>query len=348
MDSLYILRPDDFHCHLRDGEMLKSVVPYSNIFGKVVAMGNLSPPIKTGAEAAAYRGRIIASGARFQPIMSIMLTRETTPRHVGEAAACGVKVLKMIPAGTSTGSEEGVTLSDLHEYYPVLQEASRCGMIFSGHWELTSEPESGNPIGRYSREERAIPYLLRVVDKFPRLKIVAEHVTTAAMADVVTEAPDNVGATITLHHLGPYDWTDAFYKNGDIKFPRLYCKPALKSHKDIEAVRRAALSGNKKFFFGSDSAPHPSAKKTSKPYAAGLFTAPVAIPALWEIFQRNGRNLADFEYFVSKAGTIFYGLDCNNDKVRLVKKPWHVPVLQDDIFNYYGGITLPWRVEELD
>ncbi|MFH1482416.1 MAG: hypothetical protein ABIE46_02775 [Patescibacteria group bacterium] len=169
-----------------------------------MAMGNLTPPIATGQDAVHYKRQILDAGATFEPIMSIMLTKETKPSIIYDAWKMGVKVLKLIPSGTSTGSQQGVALQALPYYYHVIEKALKCDLIFSGHWELMNEPLGGAEISEYQREARAIPYLLEVVRLFPNLKIVVEHVSTAAMVDCVINAPQNVAATITAHHIGPY------------------------------------------------------------------------------------------------------------------------------------------------
>lgn len=343
MHRIMIRRPDDFHAHLRSGEMLRNVLAYSNIFGRVTAMGNLTPPIVTGQDAVRYHDEIIKAGAKFQPIMSIMLVNQTTPKIVKQAYKEGVKVLKLIPDGTSTGSGDGVALKNLEKYYPCLEMAAKLDMIFSGHWEL-SVTDSGANITEPERETHALPFLANVIRTFPKLKIVAEHVSTAAMIDLVRIASDNVAATITGHHLGPFCLDDVMDDDGEIISPFLYCKPILKSRRNIEIIRRAALSGNPKFFFGSDSAPHPPERKFGHPPAAGIFSAPVVIPHVWSIFNEQDRANKLFEDFMSCFGAAFYGLPANKGEIILEEEKWTVPVDYNGLIPFLAGKELGWKI----
>ncbi|NTU98696.1 dihydroorotase [Candidatus Falkowbacteria bacterium] len=343
-NEITFVKPDDFHAHLRRGPLLKKVLPYSNAFGRVVVMGNLTPPVTTAEDAVIYRQEIFLAGATFDPIMSIMLVRETTPGHIYKAHEAGVDLLKLIPGDTSTGSNQGVSLNDLPEYYPVLKAVEECGMLFSGHWELAKEPLGGGAIREREREARAIPYCAKVVDKFPDLKMVCEHVSTAAMVDFVLSTPDNVGATITAHHMGPYTYGDVFDFKNDIVRPFLYCKPVLKDHEDVEAVIEAALSGNPKFFFGSDSAPHES--KDRQPYPAGIFSSPVVIPFLWQLFESHGKSKEDFEKFTSRNGAAHYGQPVNTDTITLVREDWKVPHVYNGIVPFMAGRHLEYKIKE--
>jgi dihydroorotase len=346
-ESITLIRPDDFHAHLRKGMMLWKTLPYSNVYGRIVAMGNLIPPIVTCLDARAYLMEIKGQGARFEPIMSVMFTRRTTPQMIYAAFQEGVRVLKLIPGGTSTGSDEGVPLAELKMYYDVLKAAQDCGMIFSGHWELLADPLTGANIGDRDREVRAIPYLAEVIEAFPGLKIVVEHVSTAVMADFVMKAPANVFATITAHHLGPFTYDDVCNHLGQPVRPALYCKPVLKTREDIERICAAAISGNPKFFFGSDSAPHPVAKKSELPPAAGIFSpAEAAIPWVWTIFEALGKSVRDFEHFVSRFGAEAYGLPVNQDTITLVKEQWTVGSSYHDVTPFLAGIVLDWKIAD--
>lgn len=345
MKQYSVVRPDDFHCHLRDGEMFAKVLPYSNLFGKVVIMGNLIPPIITGKQACDYKNLIKEHGAKFEPIMSIMLVNETTPKMIYDAFECGVKVLKLIPGGVSTGSCQGVALKNLHNYYHILKIVEDCGMIFSGHWELVSDPSDGGVICEYDRESRAIPYLCEIVDRFPNLQIVVEHISTAAMVNFVLNTPKNVVATVTAHHLGPFQYKDVI-DSFKIKNPYLYCKPVLKYSTDIEVLRDVVLSGNPKFFFGSDSAPHLIESKRQNVPSAGIFSAPVAIPFLFQIFTESGSKnvLDDFGNFVSNFGSSFYGLPKNDDTITIIRKEWEVPSMYDGIVPFMARRRLSYKI----
>jgi dihydroorotase len=341
---IIIRKPDDFHVHLRNGEMLKKVIPYSNIFGRVTVMGNLNPPIVTGQDAVRYHEEIIKQGARFRPIMSIMLVNQTTPKIIKQAYKEGVKVLKLIPGGTSTGSSEGVTLRNLENYYPCLEMAQNLGMIFSGHWELSAWMETGQAIAEAEREAQAIPMLAKVISNFPNLKLIVEHISTSAMVKVIEGTRENVAGTITGHHVGPFCADDVLSKKGEIISPLLYCKPILKTKRDIEVIRRAVLSGNPKFFFGSDSAPHPAEKKLGRPPAAGIFSAPVVLPHLWSIFEEKDGGIKFFDDFVSRFGAEFYGLPVNDGEITLEEGKWTVPIEYNGIVPFLAGKELGWKI----
>lgn len=342
MDKFKFIRPDDFHVHLRDGLMLGQVFSYSNIFGKALVMGNLNIPVITGEDALDYYYQIMQFNPIFRPIMTIMFTNQTTPAIIWRANEMKVRVLKLIPDNTSTGSISGVPLAKLKDYYPVLAEAERWNMVFSGHWELATDPESGVNIPEEEREARAIPFLTDVISTFPKLRIVVEHVSTAAMVNLVKQASDNVAATITGHHLGPFHFGDVI-KGGTIVNPFLYCKPVLKTVKDIKAVRQAAISGNPKFFFGSDSAPHPPQKKLTSPPAAGIFSAPTVLSHLFSVFYEEGLENR-FEDFTAKFGSQFYGLPINKTEITIKKESWIVPKDYGEIVPFLAGQELAWKI----
>jgi len=325
--------------------MLAKVISHSNMFGKVLVMGNLETPITSGEEALGYYCQIKNLNPRFQPIRTMMFTGETTRGAIwraNEMGLLGTSVLKLIPGNTSTNSASGVPLAELKDYYPILEEAEHWDMVFSGHWELAKDPANNADIPEKQREARAIPFLLDVIKNFPKLRIVVEHVSTAAMVKIVEEAPDNVAATITAHHLGPYHYGDVI-KGGAVVNPLLYCKPVLKSAGDIKAVRRAATSGNPKFFFGSDSAPHPLEKKLAAPPAAGIFSAPTAIPHVFSVFYEEGTENR-FGDFTAKFGSQFYRLPINQAKITIQKEPWIVPKDYDGVIPFLAGQELTWKV----
>jgi len=340
-----IKQPDDFHAHLRTGPMLAKVIEYSNVFGKVLAMGNLTPPIATTQDARRYRMEIYRNNPKFFPIISIMLVNKTTTKMVLDAYMEGAKVLKLIPGGTSTGSDDGVTFPNLKKFYPVLKIAENLGMIFSVHWELMFDKKTGNLIPERDREEAAIPNFADIVKQFPRLRIVAEHASTAAMVKFVEDGPANVAATITAHHIGPYDIDDVIDRD-KIFDAYLYCKPILKSRYDIRAVLGAMLSGNPKFFFGSDSAPHPLEKKLAHPPAAGIFSpAFVSLPHIWDNFHEYGKSASDFENFVSRFGSRFYGLRENDREIMLIREDWTVPDKYNGIAPFMAGRKMHWKIK---
>jgi dihydroorotase len=340
MMSITIRQPDDMHTHFRNGELLKRVIPFSRIFKRCLAMGNLPKPVATAEDVERYRHEINDAAPDIEPVMTIMLIRETSPSTIRKAYQSGAQVLKLIPGLTSTNSEQGIGLPELKEYYPVLESASALGMIFSVHFELNIDPLSGKEIPETDREKRAIPFLFDLIDNFPDLKIVVEHATTREMITAVKTAPENVAATLTAHH-ALLTTDDVLGRWGKISDPLNYCKPVAKKQADREKIIKAMISGNPKFFFGSDSAPHPLDKKMKN--TAGLFTAPVALPLLAEIFDKH-EALDNLEDFTSTFGANFYGRKLNMGKIKLMKSDWQPPESINNIPLFYGGKTLHWEV----
>mgnify|MGYP001559439394 CR=1 FL=1 len=343
--KLIIRQPDDMHVHFRSGEILQNVAPFTtHIFGRAVAMGNLPVPITTPEMARAYREEIKdISPKGFNPIMSVIMTKDITPEKIKEIYKAGVKVLKLIPASTSTNSSEGIILNELRNYLSVLEMVKKVGMIFSVHFELIRNPKTGKEIPEIQREEAAIPFLRHLVLKASGLKIVVEHASTRKIIEFVKKAPWNVAATLTAHH-ALVNYGDVFNPQGRIKDPFLYCKPIAKTADDQEAVIEAMTSGNPKFFFGSDSAPHSIWKKNSNEPPAGIFAAPVVIPLLCEIFERE-KKLERLENFVSRFGAKFYGLPFNTGKIEIEREEWRVPdEIDSGVKIFKGGETLQWQV----
>ena len=342
MKSFSIRKPDDMHFHPRSGDILQAVLPYTaKYFARGLVMGNLPKPVITADDAIAYREEVLAADSAFQPIMTVMLARKTTPEIITEAFDRGFRVIKFIPGSASTNSDQGISLENIRNYYPVLETAEKLGMILSGHWESVND-EQGKPFPELKRELAAIPFLDDIVYSFPGLNIIVEHASTKEMIRYVTESSDFVSATLTAHHaLLTYD--EVCDTNGKVINPYLYCKPVAKNPSDKKAVTEAMISGNPKFFFGSDSAPHLREAKEKTPPAAGIFTAPVALPLLFEIFEHNGA-LSKLEDFVSRFGARFYGLPLNKEMITLVKEDWIVPKFIGDIPVFCGGEKLSWRI----
>lgn len=338
-----IRRGDDFHAHLREGEMLEKVLLFSNFWGRVTVMGNLSKPVATAHNVIKYRNKILQLNPKFIPIMSAMLVNSATAEILRKTFEAGAKVLKLIPGGTSTNSNEGVSLENLHIYYPVLEEAQKLGMIFSGHWELATDPLSGEEIPEVEREERAMPYLEKIIESFPNLKIIVEHATTKRMIEFVKDAPANVASTLTVHH-ALLTYNKVYHCDGINPFN--YCKPVAKFVYDRKAIVEAMISGNPKFFFGSDSAPHLPERKRGQNPAAGIFTpAEVALTVLTEIFDSFGA-LSELENFISMSGAEFYDLPLNKDFITLRRKKWTVPKDYNGIVPFMAGHELGWKVEQ--
>jgi dihydroorotase len=342
MKEIKISAPFDMHLHLREGQMLINVLPYTSaVFPRGVVMGNLPIPVDTAEKAIKYKSEILADDVTFNPIMTIMLTRNTTPAIIREAYNHGIKVIKYIPEGVSTNSEYGVPLNKLHEFYEVMETAEELGMILSGHWEAPFNI-NGNPIEELCREEEAIPFLAAIINCFPKLKIVVEHASTYGMIEYVKNAPNTVAATLTAHH-ALLDYSDVCDKTGKIIGSDLYCKPIAKKAIDRSAVLQTMISGNPKFFFGSDSAPHYAENKKRTPPAAGIFTAPVVMPLLCEIFDNNNA-LSKIENFTSRFGPKFYGLPLNEGKITVRREKWTVPYETNGIKIFLGRRELNWKV----
>jgi len=348
MREFKIKRPWDMHLHLREGEMLKNVLPFTNtVFDRAVVMGNLaSGPVKNAADMERYRREIIKNSDDndFEPIMSVMLVKSSTPEMIREAARAGARVLKWIPGGTSTNSDAGVSPYELRWYYPVLIEARDRGMIFSCHMELAVD-ENGNEIPELNRESMAIPILDRLITDMPGLQIVVEHATTCDMIMYLRNAPKNVGATLTVHGaiLTLDDVCDTYGRI--IKNPDLYCKPIAKTIYDRKMVIDTMVSGDPRFFFGSDSAPHPIEKKQAIPPAAGIYTAPVALPLLCTLFEKYGEDgwVKKMGNFTSVFGPRFYGFAPSEKQILMLRQEWIVPEQYKGVRIFKGRERLQWK-----
>lgn len=319
MQLLTLIRPDDWHLHLRDGALMQSVLPdTARQFGRAIVMPNLRPPVTTTGQAQAYRSRILAAfppSAKFRPLMTLYLTDDTTAKEIERARASGaVHAVKLYPAGATTNSDAGVT--DIRKAYPALEEMQRCGMPLLIHGEVTDPA-----VDIFDREtvfiERVMMPLLR---DLPQLRVVFEHITTRDAVQFVTDAPDNIAATITAHHL-LYNRNALF--NGGLR-PHYFCLPVLKREVHREALGKAASSGNPKFFLGTDSAPHAQHTKESACGCAGIYTAHAAIELYAEAFEQLGA-LDKLEGFASFYGADFYRLPRNTDQITLRKESWQVP-----------------------
>lgn len=311
--TLTLTRPDDWHLHLRDGAMLKAVLPETaRDFGRAIIMPNLVPPVVTGAHAAAYRDRILAAlpeGADFTPLMTLYLTEDTDPADVAAAHASGlIKSVKLYPAGATTNSSSGV--SDFNRVRPVLEKMAEIGLPLCVHGEVTDAD-----VDIFDREAVFIERVLDPIRKAtPGLKVVMEHITTRDGVDYVKSNAADLGATITTHHL-------IINRNhilvGGIK-PHYYCLPVAKREEHRLALRAAATSGDARFFLGTDSAPHTDPNKESACGCAGCFTATNTMALLAHVFEED-HALDKLEGFASKNGPAFYGLPENDAKLTLKK-----------------------------
>ncbi len=348
MDAIEIRKPDDFHLHLRRGELLKKVLPHTvSQFARVLIMPNTRPgPILTDQHVDYYRNEILSvldnqlGIARFEPLMTIQITQKTTPtiilRVVEEHAVAG----KIYPQGVTTHSENGVT--DFHGLYPVFETMQGSDMVLSLHGESPEEIVPG------LEKEKTFLHILRMIAKdFPKLRIVLEHITTQEAVKCVMDLPDTVAATITVHHLFLIlDDVIGYSKDSKgLMQPHNFCKPIAKGVYDRASLRGAVISGNPKFFYGGDSAPHLKGTKECASVCAGVFNAPVALPLLCQMFEYLG-HLECLEPFVSEFGAKFYRLPLNEGRVRLTKKQWTVPQEYDGIVPFMAGKTLFWQVNK--
>ena len=318
-DRLTLVRPDDWHLHLRDGAALQAVLPdTARRFGRAIVMPNLAPPVRTVAEAAAYRARILAAlpaGLAFEPLMTLYLTEATPPSEIEAARRSGfVHAVKYYPAGATTNSQSGVT--DLSRCEAVFAAMQAAGMPLLLHGEVT-DPD----VDVFDREAVFIErHLLRLADAFPGLKLVLEHVTTAQGVQFVRGARAGVAATITAHHLLLN--RNAIFRGG--LRPHAYCLPVLKREAHRAALLEAATSGDPRFFLGTDSAPHPRSAKESDCGCAGIYTSHGGIELYAEAFDAVGA-LDRLEGFASFHGADFYGLPRNTQKLTLLRQPTAVP-----------------------
>jgi len=335
LQSLTIRRPDDWHVHLRDGEMLKAVAPYTaRQFGRAIIMPNLVPPVTSVEAATLYRDRIAAAaGPGFTPLMTCYLTDNVDPDELERGHAEGVWIAaKLYPAGATTNSASGVT--DVRNIYPALERMQKIGMVFCIHGEVT-DPE----IDVFDREAVFVDrILLPLARDFPALKIVLEHITTRQAAEFVAGAPANVAATVTPQHLMLN--RNALFQGG--LRPHAYCLPVVKREEHRLAVRRAAVSGSPKFFLGTDSAPHARDAKESCCGCAGIFNAPFALEAYAQVFDEEGA-LDRFEAFASLNGPAFYGLPVNEGSVTLLRAESGVPDQIGELVPFGAGERFGWR-----
>ncbi|HVR91348.1 MAG TPA: dihydroorotase [Novosphingobium sp.] len=340
--TLTIRRPDDWHVHLRDGDVMRGVLPHTaRQFARAIVMPNLSPPITTVAAALAYRAQIIAAlpeGADFTPLMTCYLTDGIDPDEVARGFAEGMfTAAKLYPAHATTGSAHGVT--DVAHIRPALERMQEIGMPLLVHGEVTDPA-----VDIFDREAVFIERVLAgLVREMPALKLVFEHITTAEAAKFVDGAGPNVAATITPQHL--HINRNAMFVGG-IR-PHAYCLPVAKREAHRLALRKAATSGSAKYFLGTDSAPHAVSAKESACGCAGIFNAPFALESYLAVFEEEGA-LDKFEGFASEHGSRFYGLPLNEGTVTLTRDPHEIPAVIDangtDIVPFHAGEVLNWRL----
>lgn len=342
MQTLEIIHPDDWHCHLRDDPYLSFTVRMAaNHYKRVVAMPNLKPPVSTVALGKDYFKRImehVEAGQDFKPLITLYLTQQTTPKIVQEAKSSGmIFAFKLYPMGVTTNSQTGV--DNIAALYPVFAAMAECSMPLLIHGEVHEQN-----VDIFDREAQFLEVLGVIVERFPTLKIVLEHITTKEAVEFVLKASRNVAATITPQHL-LYNRNDML--SGGIK-PHLYCLPILKRKDHQAALIKASISGNPKFFIGTDSAPHAQSQKESACGCAGVFNHHSAIATYAEIFE-NANALSKLENFLSVFGPQFYGLPLNTTKIRLIKEnnivPGHFDYSDEKIIPFRAGEALRWKIE---
>lgn len=344
MTELILQTPDDWHLHFRDGDMLKeTVAATARCFKRAIVMPNLVPPVTNASEALAYKERILAArpaGSSFEPLMVLYLTDKTTAEDIKAAKAAGVVAAKLYPAGATTNSHSGV--SSLSKLYPVLEVMAEQQMLLLVHGEVTD-----SHIDIFDREKVFIDqHLTQLINTIPGLKVVFEHITTADAVEFVKAAPDRVAATITPQHL-LLNRNDMLV--GGVR-PHNYCLPVLKRRTHQEALRAVVASGNKKFFLGTDSAPHAKHRKEAACGCAGCYSAWSAIELYAQVFEDLG-CLDKLEGFASHYGPDFYNLPRNSGTITLVKQDWTVPAeitLPDGspIVPFFAEQQLSWQLKK--
>ena len=343
MTELTITKPDDWHLHFRDGDILtETVAATARCFQRGIVMPNLVPPITNAAMALDYKQRILQArpeGSDFEPLMTLYLTNHTTEEDIREAKSQGILAAKLYPAGATTNSDAAV--KEVERLFPVFDVMAKEGMLLLIHGEVTD-----GDIDIFDREHIFIErHLRKIVDAFPELKVVLEHITTKDAVDFVKQASSQVAATITPQHL-MMNRNDLLV--GGIR-PHNYCLPILKRNSHQQALREAVASGSSKFFLGTDSAPHAKHKKETACGCAGCYSAWSAIELYAQVFDELG-CLNHLEAFASHHGPDFYGLPRNTSTITLVKQPWQIPEQIDlpdgqPIVPFYAGETVNWALK---
>ena len=342
MQQLTLTRPDDLHLHLRDGDLMRAVLPdTARQFARAIVMPNLRPPVTTTEQAVAYRERILKAlpaGAKFEPLMTLYLTDITSAEEIKKAKASGVvHAVKLYPAGATTNSDAGVT--DMRKTYAALEAMQKLGMPLLVHGEVTNAD-----IDIFDREAVFIERVMQPLLKdLPGLRVVFEHITTKDAAQYVASAADTIAATLTPQHL-------LYNRNamlaGGIR-PHFYCLPILKREPHREALVKAATSGNKKFFLGTDSAPHAQHAKENACGCAGCYTALNAIELYAEAFEAAGA-LDKLEAFTSFSGADYYGLPRNKETITLRREAWQVPASvgfgEHRLVPLRAGESMQWKL----
>lgn len=342
MKKMRIRMPDNWHGHLRQDDLLDRVARHFNIYGRVLCMGNTKPLIETADDALQYKSNILEKGVSFEPVMCIMLTQDTTPETIFDAVEKGIRFVKFIPVGTSTGAVKGLRLDDfdsLYKIFPVIEETG-CHLLI--HSELVSDSR-GKEIHLLDREETAIRIIADFHNCFQRMKITVEHASTAAMINFIRRAESlNLRATLAPQH-AVLTYADVFNIKGELLDPYCYCLPVVKRERDRKAVVEAMVSGDERFFAGADSAPHWAHLKASSSPPPGIFFGPAEFPLWFEIFEIKSA-LSKLEDFTSRFGAEYYGFPLNQEFVYVIWEDWKLLEIEDGIHYSMGGITLSHRI----
>lgn len=330
MTSFTFRKPDDMHIHFRQGKMLDAYArTAAQSFARCLVMPNTMPPIATAEELSSYGRTITAAAPGFVPLLTFKVLGGRQAEQVSQLKAAGAVAGKLYPRGATTNAEDGVAV--IEEAYPVFEAMQDESLVLCVHAEEPSAPV-------LERERAFLPALQRIVSRFPRLRLVVEHVSSADAVAFVQSMPETVAATVTVHHL-LLTLDDLL---GEKLAPHLFCKPVVKFDSDRSAICAAVLGGDSKFFFGSDSAPHPQASKESGAGAAGVYSAPTAVPLLIDFFESHG-ELRKLEAFTSGFGSAFYRLPVNDSRVTYEKSAWEVPASVDGAVPLWAGRMLAWK-----
>lgn len=333
-ELLEIRRPDDMHVHLRDGQALAGyAADAARFFARVLVMPNTTPPIVTARDVIDYRARVVEAAPGLDALMTFKIAAAIAPRSIPELAAAGAIAGKLYPRGATTNSEDGV--ADVESAFPLFEAMEAEGLALCIH----GEDPTAAPL---ERERAFLPVLARIVERFPRLKVVFEHVSSKEGVEAIERMPATVAATVTVHHL-LYTLDDLF---GGRLNPHLFCKPLIKGAADRAAIQRVVLDGDRRFFFGSDSAPHPRAAKEGGSGAAGVYSMPVSLSLLAGFFADHGVP-EKMEDFVSLFGARFYGLPLNEGRLVMRRRILRVPAEVHGVVPLAAGKELPWSADAM-
>ena len=346
MEERTFKQGDNWHAHLRQDKVLAQVAPYFNVYGRVMCMGNTDPLIETPEDAARYRNEILFQGVEFEPVMTIMLTDKTTPETIIKAKEAGFKFIKFIPVGTSTGAVRGLRLFDFGPLYGIFSVIEEMGLHLLLHAELI-EDTGGNEIHIIDREARAIDAVSLYQKHFPDMKITIEHVSSKEMINFVRSIENgNVSATVALQH-AMFIYPQVFDRFHWCISPQKYCFPIVKWEDDREAVIEIMTSGDERFFYGADSAPHLKKYKTSFDPKPGSFFGKAESSVLLSIFDKAGA-INRFEDFYSCFGAKTYNFPLNKKTITFVKEEWTTTESDDDIGFCMGGEIIQWKIKEIN